>query len=106
MQTGGKAVLDKGGAIIEVLMTKGFTMPSTQGDVDAWITKYKLVETVVKDPDGSGTPSLDNLGARDTAYIVDLKTMKVVKHITGSFTGFTPTSIEQGLTEMNSLLGP
>jgi thiol-disulfide isomerase/thioredoxin len=57
--------------------------PATDANVDAWISAYKLVTPAVSDPQqtlsGFFNPDLMPLN-----MIVDLKTMKIVKKITGS----------------------
>ena len=101
----GKATYDAGGIVIEVLCTTGFVTQPTKSDLDAWINKYKLPVTTVKDPDGTGTATLTALGQREQAYIVDLATMKIVKVISGSLTGMTDTSAKLGMLELHKLLG-
>jgi hypothetical protein len=106
IQTGGAAVVQAGGVVIEVLETTGFTAKATQTSLQQWINKYSLPVTTVKDPDSaSGTPSLTTLGHREQAYIVDLTTMKVVEVISGDETGLGATSGGLGLTAMHKWLG-
>jgi hypothetical protein len=103
--SGGAAVVQAGGVVIEVLETTGFTTQATQTSLQAWINKYKLPVTTVKDPDGTGTATLNALGGREHAYIVDLTTMKIVDVITGDITGIGNTSGGLAMTEMHTLLG-
>jgi hypothetical protein len=49
--------------------------------------------------------TLKTLGDRETAFVVDLATAKIVRKITGSTSGQAPGSIEQGLSEMKARLG-
>ena len=101
----GKSVVDAGGVVIEVLETAGFTAQATKANLDSWINKYKLVITTVKDPDGTGTPTLTALGQREQAYIVDLTTMKILQVIQGDVTGIGATSGGKGMDAMHVLLG-
>lgn len=104
LKTDAKGIIDAGGAVIEIVITKAFTGPPAKADLDAWITKYSLVNTAAMDPTGTGTPTHDLLGERDTAYIVELPSMKVKAKIIGSYSGATPGSIEKGFAQMKTLL--
>ena len=100
-----KTIVQMGGVVIEVLETTGFTAIATQSDLEAWIDKYQLPVTTVKDPDGSsGTPTLTTLGHREQAYIVDLTTMKILQVIEGDETGIGATSGGKALAAMQTLL--
>jgi hypothetical protein len=108
IESGGPGVVAAGGVFIEVLETTGFTQQATKTSLNAWINKYQLEVTSVKDADGStGTPTLTTLGGREHAYIVDLTTMKIVQIITGDDTGLVPNGQSGGLgiTAMHKLLG-
>jgi hypothetical protein len=99
-----KAVVDMGGAIVEVLITTGFVNPPKKTDLDAWIDKYKIPVTSVMDLPGKGPVTKNALGERETAYIVDLQTMKILEVISGSLSGLQDTSIKKGLVAMKALL--
>jgi hypothetical protein len=105
IETGGPSVVEAGGVVIEVLETTGFVDQATQADLEAWINKYSLMVTTVKDPDGTGTPTLDSLGQREQAYIIDLTTMKIIQIIEGDTSGVGATSGGKALTAMHTLLG-
>jgi hypothetical protein len=105
LSTDGKAVIDAGGIVIEVLITTGFTSAPKKTDLDAWINKYAIPVTTVKDPDGAGTPTMTALGGREQAFIIDLKTMKILQVIQGSLSGATDTSGKKGMVAMHQLLG-
>jgi hypothetical protein len=96
-----------GGLVIEVLETDGFITQATMTDLTYWVTNYKLYNTTVKDPDGSGTPTLNLFGRRDQAYIVDLTTMTILQYIDGSIINATPSENSAGLAmdQMDILLG-
>lgn len=101
------SVEQAGGLVIEVLETSGFVTQASMTDLDYWVTNYMLKNTTVKDPDGSGTPSLDFFGRRDQAYIVDLTTMTILQYIDGSIVNATPAENSAGLAmdAMLKLLG-
>jgi hypothetical protein len=108
LETGGASVVQAGGVVIELLETTGFVSQATQTSLQQWIGKYNLMVTAVKDPDGTGTPSLTTLGPREHAYIVDLTTMKIIQFITGDPTGLGPAtgySAPQAMVAMHTLLG-
>jgi hypothetical protein len=97
-----------GGIVIEVLETTGFVSQATQTSLQQWIGKYNLMVTTVKDPDGTGTATLNTLGGREHAYIVDLTTMKIVQFFTGDDLGGGPAtgySASQAMAAMHMLLG-
>jgi len=105
IEAGGKSVVDAGGVVIEVLETTGFVAQATMADLEAWINKYSLPVTTVKDPDGTGTPTLMALGQREQAYIIDLTTMTIIQIIEGDTSGIGATSGGKALAAMHTLLG-
>jgi hypothetical protein len=108
LESGGAAVVQAGGVVIEVLETTGFTAQATQTSLQQWIGKYQLPVTTVKDPDGTGTATLTALGGREHCYIIDLTTMKILDFITGDDLGGgtdTQYSANQCMTQMHTLLG-
>lgn len=86
-------------------MQAGFVAQATQTSLDAWVNTYMLAVTTVKDPDGTGTPTLTTLGGREQAYIIDLMTMTIHDIIQGDISGIGATSGGKALTEMHMLLG-
>jgi hypothetical protein len=101
----GAAVVAAGGVVIEVLETVGFTAQATQAELEHWVDFFMLPVTTVKDPDGTGTPTLDTLGQREQAFVIDLRTMTIVDVIQGDLTGIGPSSAQVGFAEMLRLLG-
>jgi len=100
----GKSVVDAGGVIIEILETRSFG-PVTKADLDTWIKTYKIPNTTVMDPPGTGTKTYTTWGQREQTWIVDCKTMKILKHISGSVAGIGDSSVKQGIAFMMPLLG-
>ena len=97
-------MVDAGGAIVEILGTRGGS-PVKKSDLDTWITTYKLPVTAVIDtPAGSGTATLSYFGIRETCFIVDVKTLKIVKKVNGSVTGTGTSSVGQLIPEILTLL--
>jgi hypothetical protein len=108
LEMSGASVVQAGGIVIEVLETTGFVSQATQTSLQQWIGKYSLPVTTVKDPDNAGTATLNTLGGREHAYIVDLTTMKIVQFLTGDDLGGGPASgysASQGMAAMHTLLG-
>ena len=107
LEADGAAVVQAGGVVIEVLETTGFITQASQTGLQQWIGSYKLPVTSVKDPDGTGTATLNALGGREQAYIVDLTTMKILDVIQGNHNGggaATSYAANLGMTEMHTLL--
>jgi hypothetical protein len=100
-------VVDAGGAVVEILATKGFlaTAAVTQADLIAWIGAYHLPVTTVKDPDALQGQSIQALYRREIAYIIDLSTMKIVDRIDGDVTGQGASAITQAIPRILTLLG-
>jgi hypothetical protein len=105
IKTGGAAVVTAGGVLIELLETTGFTTQASHTDLDNWVNKYSLPVTSMKDPDGTGTPSLNTLGPREHAYIVEMPSMKILQIIFGDYSGVGATSGGKGIAAMHVLLG-
>jgi len=97
-------VVDAGGAIVEVLASKGGASVA-KADLNAWITTYNLpVTSVIDTPPSSGTKTLTFFGIRETCVIVDVRTMKIVKKVNGSVTGTGDSSVKQLIPQILTLL--
>ncbi len=94
--------------MVEILVSDAGNMNGDvfKTDLDAWVNAYKLPVTTVKDPDDMQGTSLTALYRREIVYIVDLKTMKIVDRFDGSIAGIGPSSVQQAIAEMMTLLGP
>jgi hypothetical protein len=101
----GKSVLDAGGTVVQILESYGGN-PATRANLDAWVTKYAVVTTTLLDtPAGTGTKTLSVYGMREQVFIVEMKTMKIVKKISGSVFGPpAPSSITQAVPIILGLL--
>lgn len=62
-----------------VLASNGYTAPASRGALDAWIARFGIGFTTVIDAPGLGQQTNRAWGQRDTAMIVDLATMRVVR---------------------------
>ncbi len=92
--------------IVELLESNNIgSSPVTMTQLKAWVDTYKIpVTTVMDPPPDTGLTSYKVLGQRETTYIVDLRTMKIVKRILGDVTGaFTP-GLDSGITQIIALL--
>lgn len=99
----GQAAIAAGGVVVEVLHAgASFPGPPTQAEMLAWITTYGLHVTVVQPKD---TQTLAELKSREWTYVVDLKTMKIVWTGFGSYDGSKPSSVDEGLNQLMTLLG-
>jgi hypothetical protein len=103
--TAGASVDQAGGILVEVLMTAGFAAPPTKANLDSWVEKYNLHFTAVADLSAALTTN-NTLGRRDQAYIIDLKTMKILQYIDGSIVAAgNSNSGALGMAAMHQLLG-
>jgi hypothetical protein len=100
----GKQVVDAGGLVVEVLGSTGFFNPATASDLDAWVATYDLNVTSVIDAPGLGMQTINALGVRETAIIIDLSTMRVIWKMNGDLGGIQPSTINAAVTEMLRLL--
>jgi hypothetical protein len=89
-----------------VVITILFVSAPMQSDVDAWINSNGLAITTVKDPDSMPLDSLQTLGRRETAYVVDLRTMRILQKYLGDVTGHGTSSAQQALNAAWALIGP
>ena len=87
----GKAGVDAGGAVVEILLS---------GDLEPWIDQYALDITVVRPKDDA---TRDALGGREWTHLVDLTTGEMVWSEFGSY-GSSGSSVGEGITEMQRLL--
>jgi hypothetical protein len=78
---------------------------ASKSDLDAWVNTYAIPVTSVRDPDSMPLASLTALARREIAYIVDLKTMKIVQRIDGSVLGVQPNAVRQAIQQILVLLG-
>jgi hypothetical protein len=101
----GKSVDDAGGAVVEILAENSIGGTAAKSDLDAWITAYSLTVTSMRDADGSASASHNALGIRESAFIVDLSTMKIVQMVPGDTTGLGTTSIAKAVPMILALLG-
>ena len=92
-----------GGRVIQILMTNG-GQRATRTALDAWVNRYELRITALIDPAGVGTRTLNTYGVRESAFIVDLATMRVVRKVNGSVAGIGPSAIQQIVPTMMELL--
>ena len=93
-------MVDRGGAVVEVLMTPDPTL-SRQAGLNAWVTTYGLNVTTVL-PKDTSTQTL--LGVRETAYIINLSTMKIVWKYNGNLAGIGDSSGKVGVAQILTYL--
>lgn len=62
-----------------VLSTEGYSTPATRTSLEAWVRQYNLPVTSVRDaPSEPRLASQTRYGVRDTVFIVELATMRIV----------------------------
>jgi hypothetical protein len=89
--------------VVEVLHAgASFSQFPTQTEMTAWIQNDSLHVTVVRPKDAQ---TLSELQSREWTYVVDLSTMKIVWTGFGSYDGSKPSSVEEGLSQLMTLLG-
>jgi hypothetical protein len=92
-----------GGLLVEVL-TEGFGGPVTRGNLDAWVGNNMLRLTTVSDVPPS-TRAFMVLGRRETSYLVDLRTMRVVRRALGDTGGSVrPAPVNAEIDRLLALL--
>jgi hypothetical protein len=79
-----KSVVAAGGLVLEVLGVDG---EATRMDLDGWVNGANLTVTTMRDPDGLYPQSRRALETRELSYVIDLRTMKIVTRIFGSYGG-------------------
>jgi hypothetical protein len=54
------------------------TSPTTQKNLDTWISTYKIPYTTLRDPDGVGQRIIAKFSPREYTFVVELATMKIL----------------------------
>jgi|ERR1041385_8763837 hypothetical protein len=97
-------MIDAGAKIVEILSSRlGAT--TTKADLDAWITTANLNVTAMIDAPDSPRGALTAAGIRETAWIVEMPSMKIVWMSHGDVTGQRPPTIVEAETQIHTLLG-
>lgn len=77
----------------------------TQTQLKAWVDTYKLpITTVMDPPPDTALTSFKILGQRETSYIIDLRTMKIVKRMLGNVTPIGTPGVDAAITQTIALL--
>jgi len=89
---------------VEILQTYSF-QPATRANLDAWVNTYRLrVTAVIAPPDERVTRTLTTYGIRETLFLVDLRTMRIVNRYNGSTAGVGPSSVPMATERILQLL--
>lgn len=89
---------------MEILQTYSF-QPVTRANLDAWVNTYRLrVTAVIDPPDERVTRTFMTYGIRETLFLVDLRTMRIVNRYNGSTAGAGPSSVAMGTERILQLL--
>ncbi|MDP3276851.1 MAG: hypothetical protein Q8Q09_16745 [Deltaproteobacteria bacterium] len=97
------AVNAAGGLLVEVL-TEGLPGAPTRANLDAWVGNHMLQLTTVMDVAPSRRAFMV-LGRREISYIVDLRTMRIVRRALGDTGGaVNPPPIRAEIERMLTLL--
>jgi hypothetical protein len=78
-----------GGLLVEVV-TEGLGGLPTRANLDAWVMAHNLSLTTLKDV--TGRRAFMVLGRREISYVVDLRTMRIVRKVLGDTSGATSTA--------------
>ena len=79
--------------------------PVSRAQLDAWVNTYRIPVTALIDPPADNvTLTLMTYGIRESLFVVDLRTMRIVNKYNGSVAGIGPSSITQGVTRILQLL--
>ena len=79
--------------------------PVTRANLDAWVTTYGLRVTSVIDPPAERvTRTLSTYGIRESLFVVDLRTMRIVNKYNGSVAGVGASSVSMATERVLQLL--
>ncbi|HEX3596272.1 MAG TPA: hypothetical protein VHU80_14280 [Polyangiaceae bacterium] len=106
LATGAHAVEERGALVVEVLGSFEFTNAADRKHLDAWIGAYDLTMTSVIDAPGHPLTTLNDVGVRETALVVDPTTMRVVFRMTGDLAGIGPASLSGAFAYLDDHLAP
>ena len=95
----GKQVVDKGGVVVEILETYGGAS-ATQDQLKAWIDTYGLTVSSLIDAPGLAQQTITALGIRESIFIVEIPSMKILWKNNGSVLGLPPPSAEVAIPEI------
>jgi hypothetical protein len=96
----GKQILDAGGKVVEIL-SDGTT---TRATLESWITSYNLnISSFTDSPIGSGA-ALTAAGIRETVFVIEMPSMKIVYVVHGNTAGIPPSSIVGATNKIFTLL--
>lgn len=68
---------------MQVLATRGYTVPADRVALDAWIGTHGVWFTAVIDAPGRGAVTLNTYGPRETSFVFDTTTMVVLARYQG-----------------------
>jgi len=97
-------MLRAGGVVLEI-MASSSGGPPVRNQLEAWITNNGLKVTCVMDISTTMTVTLNTYGIRESAFIVDLPTARIIRKYNGRVDGVGPSAISQANAEMLRLLG-
>lgn len=92
-------IIDAGGKVVEILTT-----PASRTDLDAWITTYNLNVSTFMDAPNSMMTALTVATIRETVWIVELPTMKILYVNHGDVTGLSAPSVDAATSMILTLL--
>ena len=79
--------------------------PVTRANLDAWVNTYGLRVTSVIDPPAERvTRTLSTYGIRESLFVVDLRTMRIVQKYNGSVAGVGASSVGMAIERVLQLL--
>ena len=90
--------------MVEILQTYSF-QPVTRANLDAWVNTYRLrVTAVIDPPEERVTRTFMTYGIRETLFVVDLRTMRIVNRFNGSTAGVGQSSVAMATERVLQLL--
>lgn len=90
--------------MVEILETTSLG-PVTRTNLDAWVTTYGLRVTSVIDPPAERvTRTFMTYGIRESLFVVDLRTMRIVNKYNGSVAGVGASSVSMATERILQLL--
>jgi hypothetical protein len=93
-----------GGVVLELLESAGF-QPTPRSSFDTWVNRYGLQVVAGIDPPAERvTRTLMTYGVRESMFVVDLRTMRIVNKYNGSVAGVPPSSVIAATARILELL--
>ena len=90
--------------MLEILSQNNSRGPASKTDLDAWIEAYNLDVSTMIDAPSTPMAAIMAAGIRETVFIVEIPSMKILYVDHGDTSGRTASSIGAAVTKILALL--